>query len=82
MVLTRRKKFGPMWCGMKRTATVSAVNQVIRPVRLVCYFSNLIPNGDAWDRAGDWARDYALAKQKRSEPISHSPRFGPSFGVS
>jgi len=26
-----RKKFGSMRCGMKRTTTVSAVNQVIRP---------------------------------------------------
>src|SRR5208282_412098 len=31
MALTRRKKIGPMRCGMKRTTTVSVVNQVIRP---------------------------------------------------
>src|SRR5580693_8624371 len=31
MALTRRKKFGPMRCGMKRTAMISVVNQVIRP---------------------------------------------------
>ena len=29
--LTRRKKFGPMRCGMKRTTTVSAANQVVKP---------------------------------------------------
>ena len=31
MALMRRKKFGPMRCGMKRTMTVSAVNQVVKP---------------------------------------------------
>ncbi len=35
MALAKRKKFGPMRCGMKRTATAKAVNQVAKPAATV-----------------------------------------------
>jgi len=50
MALTKRKKVGPMRCGMKRTATVSAVNQVIMPAMAI-----RIPQpGAPWPKT-EWA---------------------------